>query len=628
MRPVLKLTLAGLLALAIVVCFGVGPADRLGAAAPPGVKRAPKAPEASDKLDYVFLASDRPVRIRVHLRVGDKPYSVAWDSWMDQLFVWFDKDGDGYLNKTEAGRLVQPQFFVNQLQGSIGGRGNNIPFAMLDTNKDGKVSKEEFRDYYRKNGISPLRFYNNNGEAASAKQTNNAIYKRLEVNPEGKLTQEKLFRLPGLLTTLDENEDELLSAQELALEDSTPSGYGPTPAPRRMRGKAATAPAVETGLLEVQPTTPPGSLAQQVVTRYDRNKDGKLGREEIGFDKALFDQLDANHDGLLDARELTAYFQREPDLTFRVRVGKLDAGGAGGVVAGALARIGFTKTKPAPSRIEVMGAKGSPLAKQVRPQNPETVAFRLGDAHFDLQANEGFSNNAYNLSQFYLQQFDAVVDKKKGYVDIKQEKDNAMMPFLFFIFPQADRNADGKLTRKELEAYLNLMGQGSSAFVTIQVNDQGRSLFNVIDSNGDGQLSIREMRTAWERVKPLCKDGKSLQQADLPRTIRISMSQGNTFFRARPVVVFGNMAQPGRPATTGPVPVWFTKMDRNNDGDISPKEWLGTEEEFRMIDTDGDGLISAEEARQYEARQKKADKTKEGPPAPAQAKTQEVTKPK
>ena len=53
-------------------------------------------------------------------------------------------------------------------------------------------------------------------------------------------------------------------------------------------------------------------------------------------------------------------------------------------------------------------------------------------------------------------------------------------------------------------------------------------------------------------------------------------------------------------------PVWFRKMDRNGDGDVSRAEFLGTEEEFRKLDEDGDGLISAEEALRYEARLKKA----------------------
>jgi hypothetical protein len=43
-------------------------------------------------------------------------------------------------------------------------------------------------------------------------------------------------------------------------------------------------------------------------------------------------------------------------------------------------------------------------------------------------------------------------------------------------------------------------------------------------------------------------------------------------------------------------------MDRNNDGDLSPQEFLGSEEEFARLDLDRDGLISADEARQAAAR--------------------------
>jgi Ca2+-binding EF-hand superfamily protein len=37
-------------------------------------------------------------------------------------------------------------------------------------------------------------------------------------------------------------------------------------------------------------------------------------------------------------------------------------------------------------------------------------------------------------------------------------------------------------------------------------------------------------------------------------------------------------------------------MDRNGDGDVSTTEFLGSREQFRRIDTDGDGLIDVGEA--------------------------------
>src|SRR5262249_10184425 len=38
--------------------------------------------------------------------------------------------------------------------------------------------------------------------------------------------------------------------------------------------------------------------AQQVLAQYDKDKNSKLSRAEIGLDKALFDRLDANLDGI------------------------------------------------------------------------------------------------------------------------------------------------------------------------------------------------------------------------------------------------------------------------------------------------------------------------------------------
>jgi Ca2+-binding EF-hand superfamily protein len=233
----------------------------------------------------------------------------------------------------------------------------------------------------------------------------------------------------------------------------------------------------------------------------------------------------------------------------------------------------------------------------VKRLDPDTLGMELGDARVVVQANEGRSTNLRSVRQFYEQQFRILDVKDRGFVERKQEKENAGNPYVFQIFPMADRDGDGKLTRKELRAYFDLQEEGSNCYAVVSVTDQGRSLFDLIDADGDGRLGVRELRTAWARVGPLAKDRRGLGPGDIPRRIQVALGQGQAFFRPA--------ARPGAPpASKAATPLWFRKMDRNNDGDVSRSEFLGSEEEFRALDADGDGLISAGEARRFEARRK------------------------
>ncbi|HEY4259834.1 MAG TPA: hypothetical protein VGM98_06735, partial [Schlesneria sp.] len=51
-------------------------------------------------------------------------------------------------------------------------------------------------------------------------------------------------------------------------------------------------------------------------------------------------------------------------------------------------------------------------------------------------------------------------------------------------------------------------------------------------------------------------------------------------------------------------PIWFQRWDRNNDGDITWREFLGPRDAFEQLDADRDDLIDPKEAEA--AREAKA----------------------
>ncbi len=97
--------------------------------------------------------------------------------------------------------------------------------------------------------------------------------------------------------------------------------------------------------------------------------------------------------------------------------------------------------------------------------------------------------------------------------------------------------------------------------------------FSALDENEDQRLSLREFDTNG--------DG-SIAASELPRTTAVTIGLGDYAQRLRPAV---------------DQPAWFTAMDRNFDGDVSPREFLGSRQAFDRLDTDHDQLLSPSEGR-------------------------------
>jgi Ca2+-binding EF-hand superfamily protein len=577
---------------AIVLLFALTLLSPAPAAAPP-------APPGPDVHDFVFLAEARPVLLRMHVRVDGKSVRQAWKGFVKHLFAYLDVNGDGVLDKAEAERVPSAEQVRGGLLVGLGG-GNRPSLAELDTDKDGKVSLAELASYYRKKGLVPFRVEADASGATAAlaffgvaaepsvTEVSEAIFAQLDADKDGKLTQKELARAPEVLLRLDTDEDELITARELV--PNPKSARGGAAAAMRMMARPGRGSSGNKLLVAVDPPgQAPADLVRLFKERYAPKKGWfaakKLGRKELGLDEATFRRLDANGDGVLDDKELAGFVKRPADLELLVR---LESGEA---------------------RVEVVKAKGGtcPLAGKVKAAGALAL-LDLGKTRAELLGDEEEGYGAGPLDgivrQQYLAQFRGADKDGNGYLDAKEAKAS---PVYRNLFKAMDRDGDGKLYEKEVLAYLDqitkLQERAMAACVSLTVSDQSRGLFALLDVNRDGRLSVREMRGAAGLLKELDRSGKGyLTRADLPHNYRLAVRRGQDLggqVAAIKVLYGGSYRKKVKESAKGPL--WFRKMDRNRDGDVSRKEFLFGEELFKKIDTDGDGLISLEEAQKAEA---------------------------
>lgn len=612
------------------------------AAEPAKPSLAPRAGEENDAQEFVFLSEARPLLVRLHVRVDDKPFTAAWDDFLKYLFAYLDANGDGVLNKQETEHMPSPD------QLSLGGivvlaGTTKVAMDKIDTNKDGKVTLDELKAYCRSKGFTPFQFnlnlnppdplaqvgalggYRPEPEIAAVRK---AAFELLDGNKDGKLTKDELTAAQAVLLGRDENEDEIITTQEI-VPYVKPSGgiaamamraggnsdaagkqilipipvhgqapadlaklmqnrYDPrTPPKKEAAPKASPKPAPakeQTKPTAVKVTVQKAKAEPKKKEEKKPEPERKLSRKQLGLDEATFARLDANKDGVLDSKEQAAFVQREPDLCLVVSFGSKS-----GVA------------------LDIAAVSGRPalLADKVQLQQDNLALLDLMKTRMELrqQEKERKSNYFTDILRSQLSELFKAADKDgNGYIDEKEAKAS---PQFRNIHKTVDRNGDGKVYKREMLDFFDQMQEmqkrARAACVALMLRDQSRGLFELLDSNRDGKLGLRELRQApklLERASALGKD--HLSKDDMPRSYRLTLLRGpsqSDGLAAQEEVferLYGFSSYDEGPAGRGPV--WFRKMDRNRDGDVSPKEFLFGEALFRKLDADGDGLISLDEA--------------------------------
>jgi hypothetical protein len=128
------------------------------------------------------------------------------------------------------------------------------------------------------------------------------------------------------------------------------------------------------------------------------------------------------------------------------------------------------------------------------------------------------------------------------------------------------------------------------------VGKDGQTLFEAADTNYDLRLSPRELRNLGGQLRPFDRDQDGvIEPTELSHEFRITFSMGQPrLFNSAPTVNRRRGAM--RTFSPGEGPPWFLHMDRNQDGDLSWSEFLGSRELFDRVDANSDELITGAEA--------------------------------
>ncbi len=326
-----------------------------------------------------------------------------------------------------------------------------------------------------------------------------------------------------------------------------------------------------------------GEVDAILFEQLDLNKDGVLTFEELQQARVALAPLDADDDETISKAELLAASHKRasdasptqrqpPQLSLRFEL--------------------FDRRQSRP-RVSVAPAK-NPSPYQWRSPSTESGLLEVNGLKVSLIAKRTHGSSG-DRSAFYALRFDVVDRDKNNHLD-RTEFPALGLPDAEF--GDVDTNGDGRIAREELTGYLNKQAGGSAGrHVVIAIADESSSLFDLLDTNTDGRLSPREMNSAVARLRTLDHNHDHRLTLGKMRTqsrIEVGVQRPDNNRVVRPIP--GRQRQTAQPTRNDRGPDWFQKMDRNYDGDVSWREFLGPRAVFDRIDTDHDGLLSPEEA--------------------------------
>jgi Ca2+-binding EF-hand superfamily protein len=529
-----------------------------------------------DKLEVVFLGEGRPVFLRFQVSLQGKQARRVWQDRVGELFQFLDHDKDQKLNDKETATIPTPANLLQFIQGNFQSsrammapdprRGPETAISLVG----GKVTSQGLGSFFRVSGLEPFLTYSRQ-TADRSKEEMDALFALLDLDKDGKLTKAEVDGAVRTLAKLDADDNEILSPDEL---------FGPRPAtmqPNRMQYKDE-GPGANAGLLILDAEDAPSRLMYGLLAHYDKDSDQRLSKQELLLPSGIFDKLDTDKDGFLDTTELaSAYEKRVVEVDFNIELDR-------SLLRGRVLTDVNDKALTVP---------------EISLVSDGTARLIVGMDLLTLQARGDLPDSLAGFREGLLKRYQGLQAKKGESVPLTKLAQGSPIAL-----GGADRDNDGKLSEEELKNYLETLFNLLTSCPIFTFTDSGQGLSSALDPHADSQLRLFDLRFAWARmgVWDRDKDG-AISREEIPRQCHLLLSQGvagdgnGAFVRAS--VLAAAASKSGTPLRG---PIWFYKMDRNGDGVVSLREFLGSRPQFEDIDADRDGFITVQEAKTADTR--------------------------
>lgn len=507
----------------------------------------PAVAAASDRRDVILLLDTGPLHLRLNVGLKGVSLGESRRQVVTRLMESLDKDKDGKVSRTEAS--LSPLFRTKQRPGAS---------QFLETLKaQGQVSRHDVEQTIERLGSEIIAYR----QDLSSSKSDVEVFKLLDKDGSGVLDAIELNAARDVIMSKDADGDECVAFQEFIPPPPPPD---PNAAIMTLTNPPPTPLATVADM--VRDTSEP-LLPARLLRKYDKKRDLQLDPAEIGWPAERLAFCDTDRNGKLDAAELAKLSTGAPDVELDVDLLALQ--GEGGTLS-------------------IPQTSGKRVDDAARPDYAK-ISFGSTVITFSLRNLDPIAEAMTNA----MQQFNALDADANGYLD--KDETSQRTRFERGLFDMIDGDNDGKLFADEMKEYVRARSEPAATACRMNLYDTGNGFFMALDTNADGRVSVRETRQSNFTLAQLDRDGKpGIAQAEPVRHFHIEFVRGSysLFGPSEQLVAQTPAFQQRRPSG----PIWFQRMDRNNDGDLTWNEFLGPREVFHRLDADVDALIDPVEA--------------------------------